>query len=179
MLESLNRNFGLLIAFVLPGFSFLVGLALLENSDVLKWPEELSRFDQVDGFVFLLLASTAVGMVLSAIRWVVLDNFHHATGIDAPRLDFRKLELKQSAFMLVVENNYRYYLFYGNTLMGLLLVGVAAVSDKVEWTAMSAIRWAALCAILFLASRDSLSRFYNRSRLIMGELPAFSQRARK
>ena len=94
-------------------------------------------------------------------------------------LDYRNLEMKQASFMLLVENNYRYYLFYGNTLVGLCLLGAAAVSNQTPLTVVSIARWAALCVILYLASRDSLKRFYTRSRLLMGEAPAFKRRARR
>ena len=180
MLESLNRNFGLLIGFVLPGFVFLVGLVLLEESETFQeWPQPLAQLGQLGGFLFFVLASTAAGIVLSAVRWVILDNILHATGLEAPSLDYRNLESKQSSFMLLVENNYRYYLFYGNTLIGLLLIGVAAISNQRELTTIDVVRWSALCAILFVASRDSLKRFYTRSRLLMGEAPAFRRKARR
>lgn len=171
MLESLHRNFGLLIAFVLPGLVFLLGLLWLEDSDELRWVNEVGRLSQIGSVLLLLLASTAAGIVLSAVRWVVLDNLHHATGLTAPLLDYRNLQLKQESFMLVVENNYRYYLFYGNTLVGLLLLGGSVLSRDVQLTTLAIVRWAALCVVLYLASRDSLQRYYTRSRLIMGESP--------
>lgn len=171
MLESLNRNFGLLIAFVLPGFAFLFGLLVLDDERALNWPQELKRLDQIGAVLFFTLASTAVGIVLSAVRWLVLDNLHHATGLRAPALDYRNLELKQASFMLVVENNYRYYLFYGNTFVGLLLLGISTLSQGTSLSAVMVIRWLALCLVLYFASRDALQRFYSRARLIMGEAP--------
>ncbi len=169
MFDSLNRNFGLLIAFVLPGFVFILGHQYLDDPGVLEWPVREDKLDQFGSLLLVLLASTAVGIVLSAIRWLVLDNLHHVTGIPAPLLDFHKLEQKQASFMLVVENNYRYYLFYGNTLIALLLLGWSAVTSPESLSLAGVIRWSALCAVLYFASRDSLQRYYMRSRLIMGE----------
>lgn len=168
MFDSLNRNFGLLIAFVLPGFVFILGLQYLDDPSVLEWPVRDDKLDQFGSLLLVLLAATAVGIILSAIRWLVLDNLHHVTGIPAPLLDFHKLEQNQASFMLVVENNYRYYLFYGNTLIALLLLGWSAVGAE-SVSLAGAIRWTALCAVLYFASRDSLQRYYKRSRLIMGE----------
>ena len=171
MLESLNKNFGLLIAFVLPGFVYLVGAVALENGGNIDWPRQISSLSDLGALLFFVLASTAIGIVLSAVRWIVLDNIHHATGLHAPALDFRNLEVKQASFMLVVENNYRYYLFYGNTLVGVILVGMTGFTHEIEVSTLSIIRWIAICLVLFCASRDSLQRFYARSRMIMGESP--------
>lgn len=171
MFESLSRNFGLLIAFVLPGLVFLWGTLYLEDSPRLTWPSKESGLDQIGAIVLLLLGATATGIILSAVRWLILDHLHHVTGIRAPALDFRNLERKQSSFMLVVENNYRFYLFYGNTFVGMMLLGLTALSQNVALTRLDGVRWLALSVVLFCASRDSLSRYYTRARLIMGEVP--------
>ncbi|MEQ1829928.1 MAG: hypothetical protein ABL921_28455 [Pirellula sp.] len=169
MLESLNKNFGLLIAFVLPGFIYLLGTIAIDNGGSIDWPHQVKSLNDLGGLLFFILAATAIGMVLSAIRWIVLDNVHHATGLTAPALDYRNLEIKQASFMLVVENNYRYYLFYGNTLMAMVLIGLSGFTNETGLSRLTLIRLLAICLVLFFASRDSLSRFYSRSRLIMGE----------
>lgn len=169
MFESLNRNFGLLIAFVLPGLVFLLGVQYMEDPSQLEWAGRPGGIEQVGSLLIVLLASTAIGIILSAVRWLILDNLHHATGIPAPLLDFRKLEERQASFMLIVENNYRYYLFYGNTLMAMVLFGCTYVSNGEPVSASGVMRWIALSAVLYFASRDSLSRYYKRARLVMGE----------
>ena len=180
MFDSLNRNFGLLIAFVLPGLVFILGHHYLDDPGVLQWPVQEDKLEQVGSFLIVLLAATAVGIILSAVRWLVLDNLHHVTGVPAPLLDFHKLEQKQASFMLVVENNYRYYLFYGNTLMAMLFFGWTSLSGDELPSATGILRWTALCVVLYFASRDSLRRYYTRSRLIMGEtLPAVTVLYRK
>jgi len=108
MFESLERNFSLIIAFILPGFLFLFGavcLATYSSADLLS---QLRPIRQIGGFLFFLLAATACGMILSAIRWAILDTLHDLTGLRSPKLDFSKLEGRSASFMLVVENNYRY-----------------------------------------------------------------------
>ncbi len=117
MLESLDRNFGLLIAFVLPGFLFLVGLVELADQFSIDLPPQLVGSQQLGDFLYFLLASTAAGVGLSGLRWVIVDRLLHATGLEPPALNFQKLEAKHASFMLVVENNYRFYLFYANCLV--------------------------------------------------------------
>jgi len=168
MFESLERNFSLIIAFILPGFLFLFGavyLATYSSADLLS---QLRPIRQVGGFLFFLLAATACGMILSAIRWAILDTLHDLTGLRSPKLDFGKLEGRSASFMLVVENNYRYYLFYGNSLVAMIALLLAAWFEEVPIATRWLVIFFGLLAVLFVASRDSLRRFYTRTSQIMG-----------
>ena len=168
MFDSLDRNFSLIIAFVLPGFLFLFGSFLLVSYSTAELVSQLRPIRQIGGFMFFLLAATACGMILSAIRWAILDTLHVLTGLKSPALDFSKLEGKSSSFMLVVENNYRYYLFYGNSLIALLGLFMVAWLEEVPLVTRWLIMLLCLMAVLFLASRDSLKRFYSRTAQIIG-----------
>lgn len=178
MFESLERNFSLIIAFILPGFLFLFGTVFLVTYSTADFVSQLRPIRQIGGFMFFLLAATSCGMILSAIRWAILDTLHYLTGLKSPELDFGKLEGKSSSFMLIVENNYRYYLFYGNSLIAMLGLVVVAWLEEVPL----ALRWLpilfCLMAVLFLASRDSLRRFYSRTSQIIGN-PTASLRKSK
>ncbi len=178
MFESLERNFSLIIAFILPGFLFLFGTVFLVTYSTADFVSQLRPIRQIGGFMFFLLAATSCGMILSAIRWAILDTLHYLTGLKSPALDFGKLEGKSSSFMLIVENNYRYYLFYGNSLIALLGLLVVAWLEEVPLAS----RWLpmvfSLMAVLFLASRDSLRRFYSRTSQIIGN-PTASRRKSK
>lgn len=178
MFESLERNFSLIIAFILPGFLFLFGTVFLVTYATADFVSQLRPIRQIGGFMFFLLAATSSGMILSAIRWAILDTLHYLTGLKSPALDFGKLEGKSSSFMLIVENNYRYYLFYGNSLIALLGLLVVAWLEEVPLAS----RWLplvfSLMAVLFLASRDSLRRFYSRTSQIIG-IPTASRRKSK
>lgn len=80
MFDSLNRNFSLIIAFVLPGFLFLFGSVFLVSYPTADLVSQLLPIRQIGGFMFFLLAATACGMILSAIRWAILDTLHVLTG---------------------------------------------------------------------------------------------------
>ena len=92
MFDSLDRNFSLIIAFVLPGFLFLFGSVLLVSYSTADLVSQLRPIRQIGGFMFFLLAATACGLILSAIRWAILDTLHVLTGLKSPALDFSKLE---------------------------------------------------------------------------------------
>ncbi len=114
-MENLNKHFGLIIAYLLPGFVALAGVAPLLPS-VAAWLHAGSTA----GFgapVYVLLAATEAGMVVSCFRWLIVDPLHAASGIAAPSFNSRALEERPAAFDYLVESHYRYYQFYANTLV--------------------------------------------------------------
>jgi len=176
MTEITTRNFGLLIAYVLPGVVGLGGVARYSET-VRSWfgvpPESAPT---VGGFLYVTLGSIAAGMVLSILRWLLLDSLHHRTGIPRPNWDFSRLQPNLAAFYAVVDNHYRYYQCYGNMLMAVLIVGVTqAVSDT-----RSPIPWSFLvvaAGLLYLASADALDKYYSRTRALLGVTHAPERRA--
>jgi hypothetical protein len=66
------------------------------------------------------LASIAVGLTLSTVRWLLLDSIHHRTGLLPPPRNFARLGGKETAFARLEEDHYRYYQFYGNMLSTLI-----------------------------------------------------------
>ncbi len=106
MTESLDRHFGLIIAFLLPGFTALCGLSVF-SSTLASWlTAEPTRNPSLGGLLYVLLGSLAAGLVVSVIRWAVIDSWHHATGISRPQLDFSRLTENLPAYLLAVEHNF-------------------------------------------------------------------------
>ncbi len=95
-----NDSFGLLIAYVLPGFVALSATAFYSET-VRSWLGASSSFSpSVGGFLYVTLASTALGLLISTIRWAVIDRLHHATGIREPKWDFSTLQRNFAAFII-------------------------------------------------------------------------------
>jgi hypothetical protein len=170
MEEHLEQNFGLIIAYLLPGFVGVAGLGEV-SGHVATWLSLNPTTDPtVAGFLFVGLASLALGLLLSGVRWVVVDSSHHWTGIRPPNLDFRNLQDNLLAYNLAVEHNYRYYQFYANMLVAIALLcichGIATRSWPLTWAGTVGI----LCleSILWYASRDCLRRYYTRVSQILG-----------
>lgn len=161
---SLN-NFGLVIAYVLPGFTALWGVAafvplLPESFDFLS-----DATPNLGSFLYSSLAAVAVGLTISTIRWMIVDTIHHATGLRPPAWDFALLAERADAFNIIVEHYYHYYQFYANTVVSLLVVlgvrrwSVGALFES--WTLLDA-GLLTLVVILFAGSRNSLQRYYTR-----------------
>ena len=100
-----NQNFGLVIAYLLPGFVALWGVSYFSPS-VASWIV-VSQQDAptVAGFMYVTLASLAAGVTVSAVRWALIDHLHHATGIVPPAWKFAHLEGKLQGYLTLIENH--------------------------------------------------------------------------
>jgi hypothetical protein len=159
--DSLN-DFGLLIAIVIPGFTLIYGFTYLQ-SEWATWiqPETLNA-TSLSSFLLLSIASVAAGLTIHTIRWITLDALHHRTGIKPRRWDFSKFEENLGAYDKLTENHYRFYQFYGGMLISLIWVFVArkvGLSWRLDWYDLG------ICfvwVLFFFASRDTLTRYYER-----------------
>jgi hypothetical protein len=173
--DAIDKHFGVVIAFWLPGFILLWGLTysfpelskLLPNSTETETPT-------VGGFLYATLASLAIGLMVSALRWMLVDTLlYRLTRVKKPNIDFAKLKdgNAYSAFQGVVENHYRYYQYYSNALVSVVVAFVAF------WFVhgirqVSLLMWTALvvaCASLLLASRDCLVKYCTRAEQVASQ----------
>ena len=161
-----DKNFGIVIAFLIPGWLLLWGLSF-SNREVAVWLSQPNASLTVAGFLFASLASMGLGLLVSAIRWLVIDHvLVHLAGLTIPKLDFSKLSdpNRFAAFQGVVENHYRYYQYYSNTLISVLIgfsifLSNAAARPTIEECVLVALAIVAL----MLASRDCFRKYYERS----------------
>lgn len=165
------RNFGLAIAYLIPGFIALGGLAAI--SDVVRtWlAGPTNGGPTVGGFLYVTLGSVAAGMTVSALRWAIVDTIHHFTGLPRPRWDDSRLTDRLRAVEHLVEVHYRYYQFYANSLVALLITYLSW-SWSSEFLAVGSTYWIILVLVaefvFFAASRDALGKYYRRMNSLMG-----------
>lgn len=158
-------QFGLLVAHVLPGFIGLGGIAPFAPV-VAGWLRPIGYAEASLGPpVYAILAAATIGMIVGCVRWFVVDHIHAWTGVKAPTWDDSRLAGRLSAFDYLVENHYRYYQFYANTL-----VAVVFSYGINRWTGTWSLLGLAtdlgvilLCCILFVGSRDALTKYYART----------------
>jgi hypothetical protein len=172
MKDISEKNFGVVIAFLLPGFLFLWGLSY-SCDEVASWLAKSGGKDSptIAGFLYSTLASLAVGLLISAVRWVLIDHIHKYTGVRDPGMKFANLKDKDrlAGFTGAVENHYRYYQYYANTFVA--LVGAFAIY-VVAGKEPSAAIWATAIGIavaLFFGSRDALKKYYSRASKILSD----------
>lgn len=171
-LRALNdlttANFGLLIAYLLPGFTFLWGVGVVSTT-IRNWlgtvPENAPT---VGGFLYLTVASVAAGLLVSTVRWLIVDTVHHATGVQRPSWNFAKLHIHREAFESIILSQYRYYQWYGGMLVASIFT-YAMERTLGDWQNFSwpvDFLFLALEVILFLGSRDTLQKYYRRTEAI-------------
>src|SRR5258706_14721849 len=107
MTEITTKQFGLLVAYVLPGFIGLTGLApVLPVISRWLFPADHVGLDLAPP-VYALMAATALGLILTAFRWMILDRAHSWMGVKRPVWDDRQLSQELSGFDYLVQNHFR------------------------------------------------------------------------
>jgi hypothetical protein len=168
VLEPLARNFGLLIAYIIPGFIALLGLSLVSEPIRLWLLGAGASGPSIGGVVYLMLACVAAGMTASAVRWALVDAIHHRCGLVRPVWDDARLMERLDAYLTLIEIHYRYYQFYSNSLVALLFsFGIKCRRDGIAcgWLEGGVLF---VSVVFYAASRDALSRYYHRSALLLG-----------
>jgi hypothetical protein len=153
------HNFGLFIAYVLPGFTALQGLPYV--SDSVAVPSGLAHGAEptLAGFLYGTVEAITVGLTVSAVRWLVLDTLHHRTGLRPASWDFALLERNVAAFEFLVHIHYFYYKFYANMVVALAW----AYFSRAYALGWRGLVYGLLAALFFLASRDALGKYYHRA----------------
>jgi len=159
-----SLNFDKVIAYMIPG---VVGLQSISyySQKVNLWINSYLYNENNLGTIFIIIMSSiGIGLIISAIRWFILDYIHYKTGIKKEKIPYNKLNNKNiTVFKEAIANTYRYYEFYGNMFIALLSLLVSRCFyytpfliniNKINFIII------ALLFFLFFASRDSLKRTY-------------------
>ena len=168
MTELTDKNFGLLIAYVLPGFVTLWTLKDV-NPLVSEWLSPSPTIPAgLESLFFVAMASTTAGLTISAIRWAFVDTLHHFTGLPRPVWDDSRLPTHLQAFNAVIEWHYRHYQFYSNMLVALAALFTVRCFHEPRpepWM----IAGFFLVEVIFVAtSRDTLRKYYARTARLLG-----------
>ena len=176
MKDITDKNFGVIIAFWLPGFLLLWGLSY-SSPDIALWLRKSSGAEAptVGSFLYATLASLAAGLLISAVRWLLVDHFFWVCGflvrgLRRPALDMSRLtgEGVLAAFSGAVENHYRYYQYYSNTLVAVAVGFIAyAGSEKGVWLSKLGFIVAGIEIALLLAAGDCLRKYHNAASQIL------------
>ena len=166
-----SNNFGLLIAYLVPGFTALWGASYFSET-VRHWLSGSgATAPTIGGFMYVTIASVAAGVTVSTVRWAVIDTIHRWTGLPTPVWDFSRLQENLAAYTVLNEIHYKYYLFHGNLLIALLFVYLARRIHLGFFAAPFGwfdVGFVLLSVILFVGSRDTLRKYYERVTQLLG-----------
>lgn len=174
-MNDLNSgNFGLLISYVIPGMTALWGLTY-PSPTIRTWLHTTAASDPtVGGFLYMTLAAVAAGLLASTVRWLTVDALHAMTGLRRPPFNYARLAQRIAGFDLLVRHHYEYYKFHGNMLVALVFwtiarrVGQADIRQGIDALDLLGVL---LIVVLFVASRDNLRNYYQRTCMLLGSLP--------
>src|ERR1044072_6418789 len=151
-----SNQFGLMVAYLLPGFVGLAGIAPFLPL-VAAWLQPSTYAEASLGPpVYAVFAATTIGMIVSCFRWLLIDHIHQWTGLMPPVWDDSRLNQRLVAFDYLVENHYRYYQFTANMLVS--VVWAYSINRLMHTSSLLGIGTdlgvLVLCATLFAGSRD-------------------------
>jgi hypothetical protein len=162
--DASAANFGILVCYVLPGFTAVQGLPFLANVQGAWGTAGAGASATLPSFLSGTVEAIAAGLTVSTVRWFVIDRLHHCTGLRPPPWDFAKLEKSVAAFQLLLDSHYRYYKFYANMVVA-LSCAYATRSYALGWYGLV---YLLLVALFLLASRDALRKYYERAGHLLG-----------
>ena len=171
MNDAIGKHFGLLIAYVLPGFVTIWALRPF-SPEIDAWLRPSPTIPAgIDAVFFVLLASIFAGMTVSAPRWAVIDTLHHCTGLPRPDWDDANLPMRLTAFANMVEEHYRHYLFHANAAVAVAVFYASLWLRPPAPTAVTTILFVFLLLLFLATSRDNLRKYYGRTARLLGVLP--------
>lgn len=175
--SEVSKNFGIIIAFLLPGFIALWSLQYLSPT-VANWLTGFGLSSSAGAqppttgsFFMVVLASLALGMLTSAIRWLLFDTLLHRN-LKNPSLDWSQLQDKLAAFDYINENHYRYYQYYANSAVAVLfwcIVYVFTVSQSAGNRLVAIAVALGVVGILERAAWDARKKNVRKLGELMGE----------
>lgn len=167
------KNFGLLIAFILPGFLLLLGISEVSPAARVWLDVPASCAPTIGGFFYAALASLLLGVTISGVRWLLLDPLFHLSGLTPPEWDFSRLQQKLPEFLALVDAHYRFFQFYSNLAVALpaafalkMASGTAGGSTLPLWALLLALE-----CVLLAAARDCLKKYYRRGSDLLDRCP--------
>ena len=172
MKDPLGKSFGLTIAFLIPGMVALYALSYF-MPDLKTWFGLVAEQPTtVGGFLFVVVGSTGVGVVVSGVRWFLCDWFL------APRVRMnaqrRREGETEAAYQALIANHYQYYQFYANTSVALvwLFLSWLIVSEPDGMLVLGRLGLLSVsaCGLLFFA-RDAMRKFNEKALQLLGPAP--------
>lgn len=172
-MPDVGFDFGLFIAYVVPGLVIVAGLA----DTTPRLGERISHFNlerhKVTGALLMVVVCLSVGMFVSVVRDLTIDStFGIRIKSGALRLEQARTDLDygalviegvREAYLIAEQNDKRPYQFYGNLLVSLAVIAIARGARRTPFlsrhTALITIAWLVILGLLYFSARRAHSRF--------------------
>jgi len=158
-------DFGAVIAFLAPGF-IVFGTYLRHLPQNERWIDVAAPKDQgLGSFSLVVLASLAVGLVVSGLRDLIIDwplrQFRKKKRVKPIAVDWSKITKDNLKYLLLARDNYfRFYQFYANSAVGLAISAIAnAVWSMPSWRLGLLTMEVLVIVALVIAAARELTRY--------------------
>ncbi|GAA4469548.1 hypothetical protein [Novipirellula rosea] len=166
-MEVNESSFGILIAYVIPGWIVLLGFSYGSDTIATWLTGSVATSPTIGGFLFATLASIGLGVIVSTVRWLVVDPVMHLTGVQPDDLGFVHLQQSHNALTILVNGHYRYYQFHANLCVALPFAATFRwIYGKFQIEELFGV--VVVFAVLLLGARDTLQKYYVRCGQVLG-----------
>jgi hypothetical protein len=169
--SAVTQQFGVVIAFLLPGF-ILLWAVQIHSSVVRLWLQGAMNPGAAEGptggsFLLAAIASLALGMLVSGFRWIVYDCILFGwilQDVRPKRISFSALSKHLPAVSILIENHYRYFQYYANSSVAL---GVAGLISIRQLSILHGLLIVVIEVVMGAAARDSWNKYYDRLTMVL------------
>ena len=160
-MEKSGLNFGLVIAYLIPGFlaTYAVAPHVSTVDELLGRP---SRVPDSASVVPLVLIAVGVGIIINAISAALIRPVIHLSHVHPPDDPVeRKYTIEDMhKYNHLVETTFRFHQFYSNTLVAVVLLAPVWLVRPLQDNFLRNASLLLVVGVLFYTARNSLRNFY-------------------
>ncbi|HAI14174.1 MAG TPA: hypothetical protein DCM28_20885 [Phycisphaerales bacterium] len=164
MSESISELFGIIIAYIVPGFIVLLALGQIHpDIGYMMQPDGKTEIAGLLYFFYGLIAMIGLGVMISGLRWMTIDQINALTGIKRPAVNHAALIGREEHLDTIKDGFYRYYQFYSNCIVS-LIIGDAVLrcfAINTDMTITTELVLLGICVVLWICQRDTLKKYHH------------------
>lgn len=164
MSESISELFGIIIAYIVPGFIVLLALGQIHpDIGYMMQPDGKTEIAGLLYFFYGLIAMIGLGVMISGLRWMTIDQINALTGIKRPAVNHAAIVGRETHYDTLIDTHYRYYQFYANCIVSLIIGDVAlrGFAANIEMTITAELVLLGICVVLWICQRDTLRKYHH------------------
>ena len=172
MKDITAASFGLVIAFLLPGLFGMYGLSLWSPQVAALLKPALATETTIGPSVVVLLAATAVGLILSAVRYLLFEKcVCYKSKIDKGLFARLTKAENLAIFKDIVDAHYRYHQFYGGVFLAALIAYFGAFAASFgsllsAWHTWSFWAFVLFEALLAVSAAQTFQTYVDRGNIL-------------
>ncbi len=120
------------------------------------------------GLLFTTIYAVLCGLVVSTVRWLLIDTLHATLGRKPRQLNFSELQERVAGYESIVANTYRYYQHYSNMLVAAPIAWFLFLPSN-RLRAITLVLLIAFEWMYWRASVDTIQRYHHRTSMLLGE----------